>query len=192
MVEIVWAYFRRMPDVKVRLTDFYPNIAAFKRGKARDPDVFTYEENSVNALNIPSELKGLRTQFLSLHHFIPDDAQQIFQNAVDANSPIAVFEAQKRTVGNFIKFCFSPINVLITTPFIRPFSIGRILFTYRLPIVSLFVWWDGLASVLRKYSDKEIHGLIAKLKNGDSFTWEVSFVKNGAVKIYCVLGVPKN
>lgn len=181
-----------MPDVKVRLTDFYPNIASFKYTKTKNHDVFTYEETSVNALSVPSKLKGLRTQFLSLHHFKPDEAQQIFQNAVDSNSPIAVFEAQKRSILDFIKFFFSPINVLITTPFIRPFSIGRIVFTYLIPIVPIFVWWDGLVSVLRTYSDKEIHGLIAKLENGDSFNWEVSFVKNGAVKIYYVLGVPKN
>lgn len=181
-----------MPDVKVRLTDFYPNIAAFKRTQSKNPDVFTFEETSVNALQVPSELKGLRTQFLSLHHFRPDDAQQIFQNAVDAKSPIAVFEAQKRSVGDFIKFFFSPINVLISTPFIRPFSFGRIIFTYLIPIVPLFVWWDGLVSVLRTYSEKELNVMIANLKNSDSFTWEVSFVKNGPIKIYYVLGVPKN
>ena len=181
-----------MPNVKVRLTDFYPNVIAFKRTQTKNPDVFTYEETSVNALNVPIELKGLRTQFLSLHHFRPEDAQQIFQNAVDANSPIAVFEAQKRSVGDFIKFFFSPINVLISTPFIRPLSIGRIVFTYLIPIVPIFVWWDGLVSVLRTYSEKELNAMIAKLKNGDSFVWEVSFVKNGPIKIYYVLGVPKN
>lgn len=180
-----------MPNVKIRLTDFYPNVAAFKRTKAKNPEVFAYEEDSVNALNVPKGLKGLRTQFLSLHHFMPDDAQQIFQNAVDANMPIALFEAQKRSVGDFIKFFFSPINVLISTPFIRPFSFGRIIFTYLIPIVPIFVWWDGLVSVLRTYSDKEIHVLISKLENGDSFDWEVSFVKNGPQKIYYVLGVPK-
>lgn len=181
-----------MPEVKVRLTDFYPNIDAFKQTQAKNPKVFTFEEASVNALNVPKSLKGLRTQFLSLHHFRPDDALHIFQNAVDAGSPIAIFEAQKRSVGDFIKFFFSPINVLFSTPFVRPFRFGRIIFTYLIPIVPVFVWWDGLVSVLRTYSDKEIHGLIAKLDNGNSFEWEVSVVKNGAVKIYYVLGIPKN
>ncbi len=180
-----------MPNVKVRLTDFYPNLVAFKRTQEKNSLVFTYEEKSVNALNVPKELKGLRTQFLSLHHFRPNDAQQIFQNAVDANSPIAIFEAQKRSVSDFFKFFFSPINILISTPFIRPFKIGRIIFTYLIPLVSLFGWWDGLVSVLRTYSEKEIYGLIAKLENGDSFDWEVSFVKNGPIKIYYVLGTPK-
>jgi hypothetical protein len=181
-----------MPDVKVRLTDFYPNLAAFKRTQEQNPEVFTFEEKSVNALDVPKDLKGLRTQFLSLHHFRPDDAQQIFQNAVDAQSPIAIFEAQKRSVGDFIKFFFSPINVLFLTPFIKPFSIGRIVFTYLIPLVPIFTWWDGLVSVLRTYSDKELNEIIAKLDNSDSFEWEVSFKKNGPIKIYYVLGIPKS
>jgi hypothetical protein len=127
-----------------------------------------------------------------LHHFRPDDAQQIFQNAVDAQSPIAIFEAQKRSVGDFIKFFFSPINVILLTPFIKPFSIGRIVFTYLIPLVPIFTWWDGLVSVLRTYSDKELSELITKLDNGDSFEWEVNFKKNGPIKIYYVLGVPKS
>jgi hypothetical protein len=181
-----------MPDVTVHLTDFYPNIAAFERTKAKNPDVFSFEEKSVNALDVPKELIGLRTQFLSFHHFKPDEARQILQNAVDAQCPIAIFEAQKRSVGDFIKFFFSPINVVFSTPFIRPFSFGRILFTYLIPIVPIFVWWDGLVSVLRTYSDKEMNELIAKLKDNESFEWEVSFVKNGPVKIYYTLGIPKS
>lgn len=180
-----------MPEIKVRLTDYYPNRAAFELTQKRNPAVFTFEENSVNALKVPMKLVGLRTQFLSFHHFRPFDAQQILQNAVDSGSPIAVFEAQKRSFGDFIKFFFSPINVLLTTPFIRPFSLGRLVFTYLIPIVPIFVWWDGLVSVLRTYSKKEINGLIANLSNGDLFEWEVSFVKNGAIKIYYVLGIPR-
>lgn len=180
-----------MPEVRVKLTDFYPNMKAFERTQAKNPKVFTFEKESVNALDVPKQLKGLRTQFLSLHHFRPKDAQQIFQSAVDAQSPIAIFEAQKRSVGDFIKFFFSPINVILLTPFIRPFSIGRIVFTYLIPIVPIFVWWDGLVSVLRTYSEKELKAIISKLKNGNSFTWEIGCVKNGAVKVYYVLGVPK-
>lgn len=180
-----------MPDVNVRLTDFYPNIAAFEQTQTKNPKVFTFERESVNALDVPSRLKGMRTQFLSLHHFRPNEVQQIFQNAVDAKSPIATFEAQKRSVGDFIKFFFSPINVIFMTPFIRPFRLGRIIFTYLIPIVPIFVWWDGLVSVLRTYSEKELNEIIGQLENGDSFEWELSFVKNGAVEIYYVLGVPK-
>lgn len=179
-----------LPGVKVRLTDFYPNLDAFKRTKALDPDFFEYSESSVNALDVPKEFKGLRTQFLSLHHFKPEDAQRILQNAVDSNSPIALFEAQKRSVGDFIKFMFSPLNVLFSTPFIKPFKVGRIVFTYLIPLVPIFTWWDGLVSVLRTYSKKELEQIIGKLDNGDKFDWEIDFVKKGPVKIYYLLGTP--
>jgi hypothetical protein len=54
----------------------------------------------------------------------------------------------------------SPLSVLITTPFIRPFKIGRIIFIYIIPITLLFVWWDGIVSSLRTYSVKKMKGLI--------------------------------
>lgn len=181
-----------MPDIDVHLTDYYPNINAFKAMQAYNKDLFSFESKSVNALDVPSNLIGLRTQFLSLHHFRPDAVKQILQNALDSGNPIALFEAQKRSVSDFIKFFFSPINVLLITPFIRPFSFGRIFFTYLIPLVPLFVWWDGLVSVLRTYSKKELEAIISKLKDAEKYTWEIDHVKNGPIKIYYLLGTPKD
>lgn len=179
------------PELRVHLTDFYPNINAFETTKSKNPRFFTYEKNSVNALDVPKELVGLRTQFLSFHHFKKDDGKRILQNAVDAGSPIAVFEAQKRGVSDFIKFFFSPISVIFSTPFIRPFTFGRIVFTYLIPLIPIFTWWDGLVSVLRSYSKKELTEIVETLNNTESFNWEIDEVKNGPIKIYYLLGTPK-
>lgn len=97
-----------IPDVKVRLTDYYPNISAFNHTVKKRPELFSHEEESLNALDVP-----------------------------------------------------------------------------------IFVWWDGLVSVLRTYSEKELKGLVDSLDNKDAFVWEISFVKNGTIKIYYLLGVPK-
>lgn len=183
---------KEIPDIRVCLTDFYPNRAAFEYMKQKRPDFFTYSSSSVNALDVPKELHGkLRTQFLSFHHFKMDEAQQILQNAVDTESPILIVEAQKRSFSDFIRFFFSPINVLLITPFIQPFSFGRIFFTYIIPFVPIFVWWDGLVSVLRSYSKKEQEMMIEKLTNKETFDWEIDFVRNGPIKIYYLLGQPK-
>lgn len=182
---------QNLPAVKVHLTDFYPNTAAFERTQSLRPDMFSYSTKPVNALDVPQDLIGLRTQFLSFHHFKEKDAIQILQNAVDAKSPIALFEAQQRSIGDFIKFFFSPISVAIVTPFIRPFSLGRIVFTYLIPIVPAFTWWDGLVSVIRTYSKKELNEMIGKLNNSDQFLWEIDAVKNGPNKIHYLLGIPK-
>ena len=147
---------------------------------------------SINAMNVPENLKGLRTQFLSLHHFRPNDAKQILQNAIDTQSTIAIFEAQERNLKSIIFMLFSPINVLLMTPFIKPFKIGRVIFTYLIPILPLLVLWDGLVSVLRTYSPKELDVLINDLENCEGYTWEIDRIKSGPSKIIYLLGYPNN
>jgi len=181
----------KQPNIQVKLTDYFPNHTAFEKMVKKGGSDFSFEKERVNALEVPKHLKGFRTQFLSFHHFKPEDAQQILQNAVDNQSVIGIFEGQKRSIAHFIQFFFSPINVLLMTPFIRPFSFGRIIFTYLIPVVPVFVWWDGLVSVLRTYSVKEMTDMTKRLNNADSFEWEIGEIKNGPVTNIYLLGYPK-
>ncbi|UWX54212.1 hypothetical protein NYZ99_14730 [Maribacter litopenaei] len=145
----------------------------------------------MDARDVPSNLKGLRIQFLSLHHFRPKDASLILQNAVDSKSTIAVVEGQERSLPSMLAMLFSPISVLLTTPFIRPFKIGRIIFTYLIPIVPLFVVWDGIVSSLRTYSVKEMEALVSNLQDKDTFDWEIKRLKSGPGVVLYLLGTPK-
>ena len=178
------------PDLKVTLTDFYPNLNAFKHAQSLT-DNFDFVETQVNALNVPAELKGLRTQFLSLHHFKPEQARQILQNAVDTKSPIAIFEGQERSFPSVLAMLFSPITLWLTTPFIRPFRWMRLLFSYLIPIVPLFVLWDGIVSALRTYSVKELQALVDGLEDKEQFDWEIKRVKSGPGVVIYLTGVPK-
>ena len=182
----------QIPEVKILLTDYYPNLEAFKERVKENPAIFDYSEMPINSLNVPPHLKGLRTQFLSFHHFRPEDARQILQNAVDCKAPIAIFEAQERDAAHFIKNMFSPLSILLTTPFIRPFKWKRLAFTYLIPVVPLFVLWDGVVSVLRTYSVEEMKAMVTGLNRGDSFLWEIGRRKNGPITILYLLGYPKD
>ena len=133
----------------------------------------------------------MRTQFLSFHHFNPDNAKQILQNAIDTNSAIAIFEAQERSIPSNIAMIFSPLSLLLTTPFIRPFKIGRIIFTYFIPIVPIFVLWDGLVSSLRTYSVKEMNELVKNLEGTENYNWEIDKVKSGPSIVFYLLGTKK-
>ncbi|TGV01629.1 hypothetical protein [Flavivirga rizhaonensis] len=179
-----------IPNLEITLTDFYPNIPAFQFTK-KQADNFKYIDNPVDAREVPIELKGLRTQFLSLHHFRPNDAKQILQNTINSNSSIAVFEAQERSFPSLLAMLFSPLSVLFTTPFIKPFKIGRIVFTYLIPIVPLFVLWDGLVSSLRTYSVKEMNALVKSLNGTENYDWEIGKVKSGPGVILYLLGTKK-
>lgn len=178
---------KEVPSLKLTLTDYYPNIPAFEYTK-KQADNFEYISVPIDARSVPTELKGFRTQFLSLHHFRPKDAKLILQNAVDSNSGIAIFEAQERSIPSIIAMIFSPISVLLTTPFIRPFKLGRIIFTYLIPIVPLFVLWDGIVSSLRTYSVKEMNTLVDQLDHSDSYDWNIGKMKSGPGVILYLIG----
>jgi hypothetical protein len=178
---------KTIPDLKIILTDYYPNIPAFEYTK-KQADNFEYNINRVDARNVPSELKGLRTQFLSFHHFKPKDAKKILQNAIDSKAPIAIFEAQERSVASLLAMIFSPFTVLLTAPFIRPFKIGRIVFTYIIPLVPLFVLWDGVISSLRTYSVDEMQDLVKDLQKTETYHWQINHVKSGAGVVLYLIG----
>ncbi|MGV3611017.1 MAG: hypothetical protein ACO1N0_08715 [Fluviicola sp.] len=178
------------PELKIVLTDYYPNLKAFEYIRKQD-QTFTFERESVDARKVPAHLKGVRTQFLSLHHFTEEDAVQILQNAVDSQSPIALFESQERNVPSVLAMLFSPINVLLMTPFIKPFSVGRIFFTYILPLVPLFVMLDGILSALRTYTIPEMDELISRVNGHENFEWKVGRQKSGPAGILYLIGAPK-
>ncbi|WP_422861061.1 hypothetical protein [Flagellimonas sp. W118] len=105
---------------------------------------------------------------------------------------IGIFEGQERSIPSILAMLFSPISVLLTTPFIRPFKIGRLIFTYLIPVVPLFVLWDGIVSSLRTYSVKEMNALVDQLNDKESFEWEIKRVKSGPGVILYLLGIPKS
>ncbi|MDP4680180.1 MAG: hypothetical protein NWS46_07410 [Cyclobacteriaceae bacterium] len=176
------------PELKIILTDYFPNIPAINHTKKKSAN-FDSIENSVDARDVPKNLKGLRTQFLSLHHFKEEDAKAILQNAVTSNNPIAIFEAQERSFSSIMAMFFSPITVLLATPFITPFKLGILLFTYLIPIVLIFIWWDRMVSCLRTCFMKK---MVANLENTEEYDWDIYRIKSGPGVILYLLGTKNN
>jgi hypothetical protein len=181
----------KIPNLKVLLTDFYPNIGAFQRAQSHLVGTLGFHSKPVDARDVPEGLKGLRTMFLSFHHFKPEDASLILQNAVDDRSPIAIFEVQQRRFINIIPMLFAPLMVWLLTPFIKPFRIGRIIFTYLIPILPPLIVWDGIVSVLRTYTVDEMREMTGRLKGGDTFEWEIGVAGKGMSEVLYLLGYPK-
>jgi hypothetical protein len=181
---------KQEPSIQIKLSDYYPNKDAFQYTVDQAKNI-SFIEHSVDARNVPKELTGFRTLFLTFHHFRPTDAQAILQNAIDSKAGIAIVEAQERSFKSILAMSFSWLSVLLTTPFIRPFSFGRILFTYIIPIVPIFTVWDGIVSSLRTYSEDELKQLVSQLENSASFDWEISRMKSGPGALIYLIGTPK-
>lgn len=180
------------PTLKIQLSDYYPNKVSLARTKQKGSGIFDYIEFSIDARDVPSYMEGFRTMFLSFHHFKPMDAKLILQNAIDANQPIGIFEAQQRNIKSLIPMLLSPISLLLLTPFIRPFSLLRVLFTYLVPILPLVVLWDGVVSVLRTYNEDELNQMILELKSSSNYHWDVDLKKGKANDILYLVGLPKS
>ena len=127
---------------------------------------------SAAATDVPAELQGVRTMFCSFHHFRPEVAHRILTDACDKGRAIGVFEGTAHNVPAILVTLTAPLAVLVTTPFIRPFRWGRLIFTYPIPIVPLLCLWDGLVSCLRSYSAHELGELVRDLES-ESYAWEL-------------------
>jgi len=155
------------------LTDRYPHGAHAGEVREEPTGRVDFHPDPVDATHVPAGLHGVRTLFLSFHHFRPEPARKILADAVRAGSGIAIFELTERRLISMLGAVLGiPIMVLLLTPFIRPFQWSRLLFTYLLPILPLLIFWDGLVSHLRTYSVEELEQLVAELDAPD-WHWDV-------------------
>lgn len=175
--------------LQVWLTDKYPNLKAFQTVSASSDHLITFYPEPVDATKVPGALKGLRTMFTSFHHFPPEDARAILQDAVDAGESIGIFEATKRapmTVG----LIFAGILLLfLHTPRIRPFRWSRLLWTYLIPVIPLVLLFDGVVSCLRTYRPQELREMVGKL-TCCQYRWEIGELVSGKMPVTYLIGYP--
>jgi hypothetical protein len=180
------------PALSIWLTDKYLNLGAFRNFRAASGNRITFYPGSVDAIKVPCELQGFRTMFSSFHHFSPEDARAILQNAVDARQSIGIFEITRRaplTISLMFPWALLP---LVCTPWIRPFHWSRLLWTYLVPIIPLVLLFDGVVSCLRTYRPQELREIIEKL-TANEYRWEIGEHSGapGTVLITYLIGYPR-
>jgi len=177
-------------NIQIILTDKFPNLKAFENVRQQTDGAIQFISESVDATDIPDTLHGFRTLFVSFHHFRPEIAKRILANSVDSGSVIGIFEATERSLMNFIAVLTTPLVVMLAVPFIKPFSFSRLIFTYLIPAIPLFTTWDGIVSVLRTYSVREMKEMTGQI-GAKNYIWEIGKVpsKKGPNLLY-LLGYP--
>ena len=132
------------------LTDRFPNLPAFRRAATASEGRIRYLEQPIDARAVPRELTGARTLFNAFHHFEPRDALAILRDAATRGEPIAVFEIVDRTLPRLLLVLLTPLLVLAATPFIRPISWRRLVWTYLIPLVRAGIGFtDGVQAERR-------------------------------------------
>jgi hypothetical protein len=178
------------PALRIWLTDKYPNLRAVQNVSAASENHISFYPGSVDAMKVPCELQGFRTMFTSFHHFSPEEARAILQNAVDAGEGIGIFEITRRapsTIG--LMFAWA-LMLFVCTPWIRPFRWSRLLWTYLVPIIPLVLLFDGVVSCLRTYRSRELREIVEKLA-ANEYQWEIGEHSTGKPPITYLIGCPR-
>jgi len=176
--------------VQIWLTDKYPNLDAFQNISASSDHHITYYPESVDAKNVPRALKGMRTMFTSFHHFPPEDARAILQNAVDAGESIGIFEITRRTPSTIGVIFVGVLLLFLHTPRIRPFRWSRLLWTYLIPLIPLVLLFDGVVSCLRTYRPQELRDMIERLTSCQ-YNWEIGELAGPRAPVTYLIGHPR-
>ena len=160
------------------LTDLYPDTELGKQVLQQSGNKLSYYPHPVNAADVPVTLQGFRTMFSAFHHFDDSTAKRVLQNAVETGEGVAIFDGDRSLWFLFLILFFQPLAFLLFTPFIKPFSIRRLMFTYLLPVVPFCTLWDGIVSALRLYTRADMLRLSYEADKSGSYTWRTGKITN--------------
>ena len=175
--------------IQVRLTDLHPDGDTWAWLEARAIRDVTGHPGRVPADAVPAELAGVRTVFDGLHHLPPAAVRAVLADASRKGVPLLAAEAVERSALGLLGVLASPLLVWLVTPFLRPLSVTRLVFTYVVPLVPLLVLWDGVVSVLRCYRPAELLALAQGLP-GD-LEWRVERARPRGPAATFLTGTPR-
>lgn len=179
-------------EVHVTMTDRFPSESALARLRA-EAGWIEYEPESIDATAVPAERPGLRTICNAFHHFRPAMATRILGGAIAAGRPIVVVEVLQRRWLALLGMMLLPFATLVSVPWLRPFRWSWLVLTYVVPLIPLFVMWDGTISTLRVYTRDELLALAAAADPERTFEWTVEEIamRPSPVPGLALIGIPK-
>ena len=157
---------------RIWLTDKYPSRNLSHNFKVAAKDHLSVYPYPVDAMHVPRELKGFRTLFTSFHHFAPDEARAILQDAIESRQGIAIFEITRRDPSAIGLMFLWTLMLFVCAPLIRPFRLSRLFWTYVVPIIPLVLLLDGVVSCLRTYRPIELRNMIEKIGSNE-YQWQI-------------------
>jgi hypothetical protein len=120
MPQIIEDLRRRNYDVRVILTDLFPNPNSGLDAR------ITWLREPVDAMRVPSKLTGVRTMFSAFHHFRPDAARSILKDAFEHRRAICIFESGSGTPLGMAAMLGVPLAVLVLMPLARPLRLAHL------------------------------------------------------------------
>jgi hypothetical protein len=149
-----------------------------------------YIKNAVDVLHMPVQAGVCYTMYNALHHFTDEQKLQLVQQMREGKALLLFAEILQPGIITLVKIIFTTtVLQLLLTPFIKPFSLLRIFFTYILPVNLFTITYDGVVSVFKSATANTYHRLFLKQQTTD-YRINVSEIKNWKSTIVYITGNP--
>lgn len=154
------------------LTDLHPREAVWAELAKTRAGALDFVASSVDATHIPADLSHGRARSIInvLHHFPPELARAVLEDAVRGGVGVFVAEGFERNPLGFAAFAPSGLPALAMNPVLSPHHrLFKAWLTWATPLALGISLWDGVVSTLRVYTEAELRAMVAPF--GDGFTW---------------------
>jgi hypothetical protein len=158
---------------KFCLSDLFPAKDKFDQLRQAYPQHIYSVTDPVDALRVEAPYgRDLRQIVSAFHHFKPEQARLILQDAVENSKGICILEPFQRNLLHLLIAVLTIFPALIAPFFARKWRLRYFLVSLVIPIIPLMLVFDTAVSVLRSYTKRELKGMIASLSAND-FQWSV-------------------
>ena len=184
-----------MPAVfmQQQLSGNYKTILSdkFPEQSFADAENIIYLKNETDVLLLKPEHDTCYTMYNAFHHFADIEKQAVLKNLQGANAPFVIAEILEPDFFTLIKIVFTTTIIqLVVAPFVKPFSLLRLLFTYIIPVNLITVTYDGVISVLKSKSVQQYQNLVNKTTN-ENYEITVHKISTWKGAITYIKGNPK-
>ena len=157
----------------------------------QDDAAVAYLKLEVDVLQLKPEQNICYTMYNAFHHFTDMEKQGLVQKMQATGAPFIIAEVLEPGLLTMLKIILTTTAVqLLTAPFVRPFSLLRLLFTYIIPVNVFTVTYDGIISVLKSRSVKQYQILLQEMGN-EIYKITVHRYAGWKGAVICIKGHPK-
>ena len=137
------------------------------------------EINSIPITDFNVKQNGLYLFANSFHQLPIEQAKEKLKKIAESGNPVVVVEGNNDSLWQIVGMTFFvPLSVLLTTPFVKPFHFSRLIFTYLIPILPIFIVIDGCLALLKLYNPKDLKELTTDI-NIPHYEWKMGKNDNG-------------
>jgi hypothetical protein len=147
-------------------------------------------------VNLPIEKFNVTNQGLyifvnSFHKFKPESARNYLNEIAKSRNAVVVVEGNNDSLWQVVGMTvFVPLAVILSAPFVKPFRVTRLIFTYLIPILPVVTMLDGFLALFKLYNPDDLNELVSAIPE-KNYVWKSAKADNGrGGKIMYLIGWP--